>query len=415
MNWNLLKNTPPKVKIDYSSDWFERYSEMNLWELYDDFHYENGFEDDAFFIKLLIKLKPSFEIPFSEIRPFSSSHLYCITKDSVKVFLSTIEPKELGFYYRKMIDVLSESYVNFLFDLIKQGKIRDSIEYYKKGIHNICEDCLHALIYDSATGVEFISNNEVFKIADKKSIFFDIIDETIKPEYFRGRYFYLCNRSPHGTISKWYEIAIKHTIFKLSNLNIDDKIALIPVLKENLFSEQNLKLAKGFNYSGIDGLEDFYKTFLERFEKEEKRKLEKQKEDLVKINKYYFKIGVKADNQKQVIEKQNQLCRVFKELQKGMKFYGEYYFIDFKSLYDTKVNYIEKFDWQGDIRELVGVFEFLKAKEVISPFEIWKTVKNRFLINGEEINKPKEKLADICRNVNLNPKSELYRILNSCL
>ena len=214
-----------------------------------------------------------------------------------------------------------------------------------------------------------------------------------------------------------YEIAIKHNIFKLNDLTQDQKNQLIPYIKSQLASEQNLKLAKGFSYPGIDGLEDFYKLHIERFENEKKERQEQNKEISINDTRSFLAIGTKSDlkvkNARDMIEKKE---IIFKNIFVRLKHKFDYRptAANFESLFNPDVDYCETFNWVGDYSEFIALIKFLKEKEIIRQTNLQNALTSRFLVNGKHL-KNKSSISSQISQIKIDPKSEWVKTLESCL
>jgi len=168
--------------------------------------------------------------------------------------------------------------------------------------------------------------------------------------------------------------------------------------------------------SKIENRDEEYKNKFETIDNRLNFINEKLEKEAVKSKKYFFSIGVKSiDTDKSKQEKIDKFRKFFKA--NKQKFSKNYKLSEFDSLYDSRVKYVEKFDFEGDILDLLELIVFLKTEniEIITQNKIWKVVKSRFLIKGDDIDFDETQLAQKATDIKFEKTSKRFRELNSCL
>jgi hypothetical protein len=401
MKFSFSKQTKGKPVFNYSYKWFEIYPDRGLHELYQDFLESNPWDKEVFFIDLSVYLRSSFEISYDDIQ-HPVEHYTCVNLSGAsKQLINEIEKKDLMPLFEYMIPVYIEVLIDQTKNLIQERCIIDSLNSIRNNAKTTLENIFSRLIINSAMLVRnFVLNDNIYRFADSNAILFDIIKESIKKESFSVHTFTLAHGTEKQYIDKVHEIAIMHTAFVLDRLSYEEKLALIPTLKQYLHNEQNFKVAKRFDYKGIDGLEVFYKTFLGRFEKERDEKIKKEKKVEDENKKMFFQIGSKKDiNPKNVREHIEKKELQFKNLFIRMKhkFLNNPSASDFESLFNPGVKYYEKFNWIGSKKEFIILIKFLKEKGIVRQTKIQQVLNARFLINGKEISNTDSQSSIICQ------------------
>lgn len=431
----LRKSKPIETQIEYSEKWFDENSCKSLRDLYSDFLKVKIGDHDPFILDLSERIRSFFSIPFEKIQLLSEFELYIKLPEDQKVFLNSLDDKDLSNWYDKMLSELKDIYAETIIESLRRNELKHSLSGIKSNIPALIERCFSFLVFDSLKGVEVIKKTKPFHLADTRILFIDILEATLNPDFFDGHLFRLCKGDSQKRINKWFSIAMNNSIDKIDSLSDEEQIALIPKIELILKHEQNYKISKEKNYKGIKKFEKFYLLILKRFEKKLNLLREKQfnesvqkkldifeaqiepvinKDESFKVKKHFFYIGKKTSDSPKIMKKNKEKFRTFFKRIKH-KFSNNYSLSDFESLYESTVNYVEKFDCQIEIKELIFIVKFLKEKEIISQYKMWKIVKNRFLINGEEIAMPEKELAQISKSINLELNKEVYKTLNSYL
>lgn len=388
--------------IEYSENWFDKYSDMSLRDLYNDYkHIKFDFHDE-FILDLSYKIKSAFSIPFDDIKPFESTLLYSRLQSDVKDCLMSVGTSILRNFYYEMINILKDEYVSGIEDRVKTNYEKNTLSYILGTIHQLCEDCFHDILFFSAKALEELQKNKLFKYADADALLCEIIKNKIQSKHFSREQLRFTYKNHQSMRDKWYEIAIKHTVDKLNGLPSEDKLALIPIIKNYLHNEQNFKVAKGFEYKGIDGLEKFYKLLLVRYER-----INNGVNSIDNSEKLFFMIGKKGDTEKEIIDKK-QLLRKFLKFIK-YKFADSPSIEALESLYDEKGKYVENFDFTGDYKEFQRIISFLQYKKILGSKNINKVICSRILFNGKKLEKSSGTMSSERSQIYFDKKSDWYK------
>jgi hypothetical protein len=390
MSWIFKKKVVLEEPTLYSENWFDNYSDKSLRDLYHDYKLMNFDIHDEFILDLSCRIKSAFSIPYDDIQLFESTLLYNRLTDDVKDSLMSIEIIALRNCYFEMINILKDEFVNIIAERVKANNEKNSLDYILGTIHRLCEDCFNDIVFISAKAIEELKKNKLFKYAEAETILLEIIKETLKPDNFNKEQLRFSHKDHQSMRDKWYEIVIRHTVNKLNSLPVEEKIGLIPTIEQYLHNEQNFKVAKKHDYEGIEGLEEFYQLFLQRFKDLEI--VNKEKEENIKG---YFLVG-KKDDSKEKIEKKTLQLRNFLY---SIKHRFDNNPSDLKSIFKPWADehkYKGNLFFIGDFKELMGIFGFLIGKDIVREANI-KLLKNRVLINGERITK-----TDTNISVNIN-------------
>jgi hypothetical protein len=411
MKHSLSQQNKSKPSIEYSYEWFNLFLDSDLQELYQVFLRSNHWDKEAFFTDLSIHLLPLFEVSYDQIQHPAEHYTYSyIEGKATAKLINELDKDDLAPLYINMIPVYQELYFNQVKKRIKEGRKTDSLNITRSNARNLLEDVFNRLINISALLLEsIVIDNDIYRYANPKTVLFDIIKESINKETFSVHTFSLASGSPEHFIDKVHEIAIKHTVLVLDRLPNEEKVALIPSLKQHMKNEQNLKVTKGLNYNKIGRLEDFYKLYIERFENEKK--------EIIELNKSFFAIGtmsdLKAKNPKDLIKKKEIIFKnIFIRLKH--KFDNRPTAAYFESLFNSDLEYYETFNWVGDYSEFIILIRFLKDKGIIRQTNLQNVLTNRFLVKGEKLIN-KSSLSSQISQIIINPKSNWVKTLESCL
>ncbi|MDX9847933.1 MAG: hypothetical protein RBT74_13205 [Tenuifilaceae bacterium] len=408
----LFKKNSDSEVINYSTKGVCFNPAINLQKHYTE--YFEAYHDEAvFFEELFEYLDPKYEELNSEKWSLPENLLaQFINNEKVITTFKSIEDYRLSEFHNRLVSTFKEINNKKIRNLISNSALNVTSDDLREGIKTQFSECFNNTILNISRHLDIVLNHDIFSVGNCKRILLDLMDETIKPERYSSNSFSVNNGSTGNFLDPVYKIAIKHTTFALDNLSVDDKIALIPTLEKHLHNEQNYKIAKGHKYKGIDGLEDFYQLYFNRFKDLKTVRAEKVEQPLC------FKLNIRGSKTKDQIEKETKKKEEeFKNVFKGLSahYFNNFRTNDFESLFNTNAKAILKYNFKGNLYELMLVISFLKKKEIITQYNLWNTIKDRFLINDRAITEENTLLIEEFRKVELDKNSEIYKLMNKYL